>query len=146
MDNFPLIFFSLFAFAGCIFLLQGLRLFMRSRRLAAKGLRAEAEVIRIDVRESHGRRDDMPVIENYYTEVVRYVTWEGQMVEARLPEKNEEEKRAKPGDVISIVANPDDPAEIAPASGGTTGLTAVILIVAGAAMTAGAARMIGGFF
>lgn len=135
------LFFLLFGIVGLVFFGKGLLLAASASRLSADGLQAEAEVLRVDERKRLMHKDRTEYWQYFYTEVVTFTAWDGQKVEARLPEKNEDEKRAAPGDKIQIRYNPENVMEIAPVNGNTLWAQAIGLIVLGLAAVAGAVFM-----
>lgn len=129
-------FVSLLVVFSLVFTFQGLRLTKRAMVLRSRGLEADAEVIRVDVRESTERHDDMPVVRRYYTETVRFTAWDGGVREAALPVRNETEGHAAVGDSIRIRYDPDRPETAAPVTGSTLGIVGPLLILAGIGMAA----------
>lgn len=124
-------FVSLLVLLSLVFSFQGVRLTKRALTLRARGLEADAEVVRVDVRESRERHDDMPVVRHYYTETVRFTAWDGGVREAALPVRNETEGHDAVGDSIRIRYDPDRPETAAPVKGSTLGIVGPLLILAG---------------
>lgn len=125
------LFFLLFGLVGLFFLGKGILLAASASRLASEGLTAQADVLKVDVRQRLAHRDQTEYWQYFYTEVVSFTAWDGQQVEARLPEKNENETRAKPGDRIKVRYNPDRVTEVAPVVGNTLPMQAMGLILLG---------------
>ena len=135
------LFFLLFGLVGLLFLGKGILLASSASRLSAQGLETEAEVIRVDVRKRLAHKDQTEYWQYFYTEVVTFTAWDGQKAEVRLPEKNESEVRAAPGDKLMIRYNPDNMTEAAPVKGNTLWMQAVGLVILGLGVVAGAVFM-----
>lgn len=134
-DTLPLIFGGAALAVGITLLGGGIKLTLHALTLRTKGLKTQAVIDRIDVREVTERHDDTTYIAHYYTEVVRFTTWDGQPANAKLPTKNEKEPRGSVGDTIDITYNPDAPSLAAPVHGSSRGIIGPILIAAGAALS-----------
>lgn len=133
--------FLLLGLAGVVLAGKGLQLVSAASRMASDAMTTQAEVVRIDERKRLAHRDQTDYWQVFYTEVVRFTAWNGETVEARLPEKNAEESRAKPGDIIQIRYHPDRLTEVVPAAGNPWPMQGVMLIVLGAAAIAGSVFM-----
>lgn len=96
-EIFPWIFAAALLLAGSAFLYAGVKLTSTAWTLKTSGEQTTATIERVEVREAHVRKDDAPAIVHYYTEVVSFTAWDGSKVEARLPEKNDDEARGSPG-------------------------------------------------
>ena len=129
-EIFPWIFAAALLLAGSAFLYAGVKLTSTAWTLKTSGEQTTATIERVEVREAHVRKDDAPAIVHYYTEVVSFTAWDGSKVEARLPEKNDDEARGSPG----------DPSVAAPVNGSPLGIQGPILIIAGLALLAFGAR------
>ena len=139
-EIFPWIFAAALLLAGSAFLYAGVKLTSTAWTLKTSGEQTTATIERVEVREAHVRKDDAPAIVHYYTEVVSFTAWDGSKVEARLPEKNDDEARGSPGDPIEIRYRHDDPSVAAPVNGSPLGIQGPILIIAGLALRAFGAR------
>lgn len=139
-EIFPWIFAAALLLAGSAFLYAGVKLTSTAWTLKTSGEQTTATIERVEVREAHVRKDDAPAIVHYYTEVVSFTAWDGSKVEARLPEKNDDEARGSPGDPIEIRYRHDDPSVAAPVNGSPLGIQGPILIIAGLALLAFGAR------
>jgi hypothetical protein len=113
-EIFPWIFATALLLAGSAFLYAGVKLTSTAWTLKTSGEQTTATIERVEVREAHVRKDDAPAIVHYYTEVVSFTAWDGSKVEARLPEKNDDEARGRPSDPIEIRYRHDDPSVAAP--------------------------------
>ena len=142
-EIFPYIFAAALLLAGSAFLYGGIKNASTAWTLKTSGEQTTATIERVEVRESHMRKDEQNIIVHYYTEVVSFVAWDGTKVEARLPDKSDEEARGKPGDPIEIRYRHDDPTVAAPVHGNTLGIQGVIMIIAGLALLAFGARWTG---
>ena len=131
-EIFPWIFATALLLAGSAFLYAGVKLTSTAWTLKTSGEQTTATIERVEVREAHVRKDDAPAIVHYYTEVVSFTAWDGSKVEARLPEKNDDEARGRP--------RHDDPSVAAPVNGSPLGIQGPILIIAGLALLAFGAR------
>lgn len=121
-EIFPWIFAAALLLAGSAFLYAGVKLTSTAWTLKTSGEQTTATIERVEVREAHVRKDDAPAIVHYYTEVVSFTAWDGSKVEARLPEKNDDEARGSPGDPIEIRYRHDDPSVAAPVNGSPLGI------------------------
>ena len=130
-EIFPWIFAAALLLAGSAFLYAGVKLTSTAWTLKTSGEQTTATIERVEVREAHVRKDDAPAIVHYYTEVVSFTAWDGSKVEARLPEKNDDEARGY---------RHDDPSVAAPVNGSPLGIQGPILIIAGLALLAFGAR------
>ncbi len=150
-EIFPWIFATALLLAGSAFLYAGVKLTstawtlktsgeQTTATIETSGEQTTATIERVEVREAHVRKDDAPAIVHYYTEVVSFTAWDGSKVEARLPEKNDDEARGSPGDPIEIRYRHDDPSVAAPVNGSPLGIQGPILIIAGLALLAFGAR------
>lgn len=135
------LFFLLFGLVGLVFFGKGILLAASASRLSSEGLTAQAEVLKVDERKRLSHRDQTEYWQYFYTEVVSFTAWDGQKVEARLPEKNENEIRAKPGDKLKVRYNPDRVTEVVPIEGNTLPMQAVGLMVLGLFAVAAAVFM-----
>ena len=108
-EIFPWILATALLLAGSAFLYAGVKLTSTAWTLKTSGEQTTATIERVEVREAHVRKDDAPAIVHYYTEVVSFTAWDGSKVEARLPEKNDDEARGRPSDPIEIRYRHDDP-------------------------------------
>ena len=127
-------FVTLLVIAALAFTFQGVRLTKRALPLRSRGLETDAVVIRVDVRETEERHDDMPVIKHLYTETVRFTGWDGSVREAALPVRNEAEGHAEAGDTLRIRYDPEHPDIAAPVKGSNIGVIGPLLILAGAGL------------
>ncbi len=150
-EIFPWIFATALLLAGSAFLYAGVKLTstawtlktsgeQTTATIETSGEQTTATIERVEVREAHVRKDDAPAIVHYYTEVVSFTAWDGSKVEARLPEKNDDEARGSPGAPIEIRYRHDDPSVAAPVNGSPLGIQGPILIIAGLALLAFGAR------
>lgn len=135
-EIFPWILATALLLAGSAFLYAGVKLTSTAWTLKTSGEQTTATIERVEVREAHVRKDDAPAIVHYYTEVVSFTAWDGSKVEARLPEKNDDEARGRPSDPIEIRYRHDDPSVAAPVNGSPLGIQGPILIIAGLALLA----------
>lgn len=133
-DLFPYLFDGAALITGVTLFATGVKHTFNAMTLRTKGLKATATIERVDVRETMMRHDDPPITVYYYTEVVKYTTWDGQAMTVKLPEKNESERRGNVGDVIEIRYNPDRPTLVTPVVGSTMGIIGPILILVGLAL------------
>lgn len=134
-DLFPTLFDGAALITGIALFVTGIKHTFNAMTLRTKGQKATATIERVDVRETMMHRDDQPVTVCYYTEVVKYTTWDGQVMVIKLPEKNESEHRGQIGETIEIRYNPDRPTLATPVVGSTMGVIGPILIVAGLALS-----------
>ena len=132
-EIFPWIFATALLLAGSAFLYAGVKLTSTAWTLKTSGEQTTATIERVEVREA-------PAIVHYYTEVVSFTARDGSKVEARLPEKNDDEARGSPGDPIEIRYRHDDPSVAAPVNGSPLGIQGPILIITGLALLAFGAR------
>lgn len=105
------IFALLVAAVGLFLFLQGVLFLRRSFKLKTDGLEAEAEIVRVDTRKSTKRQNEDIIETEFFTEIVRFVTWDGKTVTTMLPEKNEFELPGRVGDKVKIRYNPSRPRE-----------------------------------
>ena len=98
MGEDPVIGFVLMG-VGVLFLLIGLRLFMRILRFLARSVTTQATVVDIDVTDSDGLS---------YSPVLRFTTADGRSVQF-VHQYGHDEVRWEIGELMRVVYDPDDP-------------------------------------
>lgn len=106
-----------FMFAGLALSFWSASKALESRRIAAEGVPATAQIVRVEEEERHINRDDGPRIQIVYFEVAGFTSADGRKIETRLWPKYDAKLVLKPGDKIEILYNFDNPEQVVEAGG-----------------------------
>ena len=106
-----------FMFAGLALSFWSASKALESRRIAAEGVPATAQIVRVEEEERHINRDDGPRIQIVYFEVAGFTSADGRQIETRLWVKHDPKTVLKPGDKVEILYNFDNPEQVVEAGG-----------------------------
>lgn len=107
----------IFMFAGLALSFWSASKALESRRIAAEGVPATAQIVRVEEEERHINRDDGPRIEIVYYEVASFTSADGRKIETRLWVKHDPKTVLKPGDKVDILYDFENPEQVVEAGG-----------------------------